>query len=106
MAPLARMPTFIATDLPLPSSLRLSLHTPLSLAFGLSAKRTQVSQPPTDGISSLNFSPRANLLVATSWDNQVRRNRAQKLLSKERHEGEQAPSFLTTACACIPLLAP
>ena len=32
----------------------------------------QVSQPPTDGVSSLSWSPRANLLVATSWDNQVR----------------------------------
>ena len=31
----------------------------------------EVSQPPTDGVSSLTFSPRANLLVATSWDNQV-----------------------------------
>lgn len=32
---------------------------------------SQVVQPPTDGISSLNFSPKANYLVATSWDNQV-----------------------------------
>lgn len=31
----------------------------------------QVSQPPTDSISSLSFSPKANFLVATSWDNQV-----------------------------------
>merc|ERR1711959_280333 len=32
----------------------------------------EVSQPPTDGVSSLSFSPRSILLVATSWDNQVR----------------------------------
>ena len=35
-------------------------------------KDFEVQQPPTDGISSLNFSPKANYLVATSWDNQVR----------------------------------
>lgn len=32
----------------------------------------QVVSPPTDGVSSLSWSPNANLLVATSWDNQVR----------------------------------
>lgn len=31
----------------------------------------QVVQPPTDGVSSLSFSPKGNYLVATSWDNQV-----------------------------------
>lgn len=31
----------------------------------------QVPQPPGDSVSSLNFSPKANHLVATSWDNQV-----------------------------------
>ncbi|KAL9325026.1 hypothetical protein ACSQ67_005671 [Phaseolus vulgaris] len=31
-----------------------------------------VAQPPSDSISSLSFSPKANFLVATSWDNQVR----------------------------------
>ncbi|KAH7564664.1 hypothetical protein JRO89_XS09G0003500 [Xanthoceras sorbifolium] len=31
-----------------------------------------VSQPPSDSVSSLSFSPKANILVATSWDNQVR----------------------------------
>ncbi|KAK9827320.1 hypothetical protein WJX81_004742 [Elliptochloris bilobata] len=35
-------------------------------------KDLEVSQPPSDGISSLSFSPVANHLVATSWDNQVR----------------------------------
>lgn len=29
----------------------------------------QISPPLADGISSLSFSPRANILVATSWDN-------------------------------------
>ena len=31
----------------------------------------QVTQPPTDSVSSLSFSPKGNFLVATSWDNQV-----------------------------------
>jgi WD40 repeat protein len=31
----------------------------------------QINSPPNDGISSLAFSPKANYLVATSWDNQV-----------------------------------
>jgi len=35
-------------------------------------KDIEVAQPPTDGISSLAFSPKANYLVAGSWDNQVR----------------------------------
>jgi len=33
---------------------------------------TEVTNPPTDSISSITFSPKANLLVGTSWDNQVR----------------------------------
>mmetsp|Transcript_2007 Transcript_2007/g.7184 ORF Transcript_2007/g.7184 Transcript_2007/m.7184 type:complete len:345 (+) Transcript_2007:213-1247(+) len=32
----------------------------------------EVPQPPSDGISSLAFSPTADLLVATSWDKKVR----------------------------------
>ncbi|GAB2269528.1 Poly(A)+ RNA export protein rae1 [Dionaea muscipula] len=35
-------------------------------------KSIEVTQPPADSISSLSFSPKANHLVATSWDNQVR----------------------------------
>ncbi|XP_057247102.1 protein RAE1 isoform X2 [Beta vulgaris subsp. vulgaris] len=35
-------------------------------------KSYEVPQPPGDSVSSLNFSPKANHLVATSWDNQVR----------------------------------
>jgi WD40 repeat protein len=38
----------------------------------LAGAPVQVANPPTDGITSLCFSPRANFLVATSWDNQVR----------------------------------
>ena len=34
-------------------------------------KDTEISQPPSDGITSLSWSPRANHLVATSWDNNV-----------------------------------
>jgi len=36
----------------------------------------QVAQPPSDSISSLSFSPKANFLVATSWDNQVSSSRS------------------------------
>ncbi|XP_047334673.1 protein RAE1-like [Impatiens glandulifera] len=35
-------------------------------------KSTEVAQPPGDSVSSLCFSPKANFLVASSWDNQVR----------------------------------
>jgi hypothetical protein len=31
----------------------------------------QVVSPPSDGISSLSFSSKANYLVASAWDNQV-----------------------------------
>ncbi|KAI3810312.1 hypothetical protein L1987_19924 [Smallanthus sonchifolius] len=48
-------------------------------AFGLASaantnpnKSTEVVSPPSDSVSSLSFSPKANYLVATSWDNQVR----------------------------------
>ena len=34
-------------------------------------KDVEISSPPEDSISSLSFSPTANLLVATSWDSQV-----------------------------------
>ncbi|XP_057803167.1 protein RAE1-like [Salvia miltiorrhiza] len=33
---------------------------------------TEVVQPPSDSVSSLSFSPKANVFVATSWDNEVR----------------------------------
>ncbi|KAJ3101623.1 hypothetical protein HDU97_001236 [Phlyctochytrium planicorne] len=35
-------------------------------------KDIEVSQPPTDGISDLSFSPQAELLAASSWDNNTR----------------------------------
>ncbi|CAL0308629.1 hypothetical protein TanjilG_08340 [Lupinus angustifolius] len=46
-------------------------------SFGAAAntnpnKSYEVNQPPGDSISSLCFSSKANFLVATSWDNQVR----------------------------------
>jgi len=31
----------------------------------------QITPPATDSISSLSFSPKADILVATSWDCQV-----------------------------------
>jgi mRNA export factor len=35
-------------------------------------KDFEVTQPPDDSISSVRFSPKANFLVATSWDNNIR----------------------------------
>ncbi|KAL8136506.1 hypothetical protein V2J09_002507 [Rumex salicifolius] len=35
-------------------------------------KSAEIAQPPSDSVSSLSFSPKANFLIATSWDNQVR----------------------------------
>ncbi|KAI8326501.1 WD40 repeat-like protein [Martensiomyces pterosporus] len=35
-------------------------------------KDAEINQPPTDSVSDLAFSPVANLLAASSWDNQVR----------------------------------
>ncbi|KAI5399623.1 Poly(A)+ RNA export protein rae1 [Lathyrus oleraceus] len=35
-------------------------------------KSFEVTQPPSDSVSSISFSSKANFLVATSWDNQVR----------------------------------
>lgn len=35
-------------------------------------KDAELVQPPSDGISSLHFSPTSNYLAVTSWDNQVR----------------------------------
>lgn len=35
-------------------------------------KDVELSNPPSDSISSLSFSPVANYLIATSWDSQVR----------------------------------
>ncbi|KAK8645822.1 hypothetical protein V6N13_119633 [Hibiscus sabdariffa] len=58
------------------------LHFPQSFVmstFGAAAasnhnpnKSFEVAQPPSDSVSSLAFSPKANFLIATSWDNQVR----------------------------------
>ncbi|KAL4377584.1 hypothetical protein GQ457_02G016820 [Hibiscus cannabinus] len=36
------------------------------------SNKINVAQPPSDSVSSLSFSPKANFLIATSWDNQVR----------------------------------
>ena len=51
-----------------------TLGSPLGSAAGNynANKDIEVTSPPTDSISSLSFSPVANYLVATSWDNQVR----------------------------------
>ncbi|KAF7323857.1 Poly(A)+ RNA export protein [Mycena kentingensis (nom. inval.)] len=35
-------------------------------------KDVEVSEPPTDSISSLSFSPQADFMAASSWDNNVR----------------------------------
>ena len=36
-------------------------------------KDLEVTQPPSDSISKVAFSPNANYLVAASWDNNVSR---------------------------------
>ncbi|WJX14987.1 Poly(A)+ RNA export protein rae1 [Trifolium repens] len=33
--------------------------------------KLEVRQPPSDSVSNLALSPKANFLIATSWDNQV-----------------------------------
>ncbi|XP_065667536.1 mRNA export factor RAE1 [Hydra vulgaris] len=47
-----------------------------SFSFGSSlttaSKDVEVQQPPSDTISCLKFSPNANFLAATSWDNKIR----------------------------------
>ena len=34
-------------------------------------KDLEVAQPPGDSISKIAFSPKANYLIASSWDNNV-----------------------------------
>ncbi|KAI8827285.1 WD40-repeat-containing domain protein [Fimicolochytrium jonesii] len=43
-----------------------------SLGAPVAQKDVEISQPPGDTVSELRFSPRANLLAASSWDNQTR----------------------------------
>lgn len=43
-----------------------------SSAATTAPKDFEVQQPPTDGVSSLAFSPQQDLLAATSFDNQTR----------------------------------
>ncbi|CAG8465788.1 21695_t:CDS:2, partial [Dentiscutata erythropus] len=38
----------------------------------VTAKDYEVPQPPTDGVSGLAFSPVADYLAVSSWDNNVR----------------------------------
>lgn len=38
-------------------------------------KDVAVTQPPGDSISKLAFSPNANYLLASTWDNNVRHHR-------------------------------
>ncbi|KAF7731739.1 hypothetical protein EC973_008253 [Apophysomyces ossiformis] len=38
----------------------------------MDSKDFEVASPPTDGISALEFSPQADYLAVSSWDNQVR----------------------------------
>ncbi|KAM3399757.1 hypothetical protein ACQJBY_004910 [Aegilops geniculata] len=49
------------------------MATLTSLASNLNPNKSfEVLPNPGDSLSSLSFSPKSNLLVATSWDNQVR----------------------------------
>lgn len=38
----------------------------------VASKDMEVSQSPADAVSSLSFSPQADFLAASSWDNQTR----------------------------------
>ncbi|KAJ2412219.1 RNA export factor gle2 [Coemansia sp. RSA 2530] len=40
--------------------------------FKQATSDVEISQPPTDTISEIAFSPKANFLAASSWDNEVR----------------------------------
>ena len=42
-----------------------------AISFGTAVKDPEVTSPPEDAVSSLCFSPAAQLLAATSWDNKV-----------------------------------
>jgi mRNA export factor len=48
-------------------------------------KDVELASPPDDSISSLSFSPTANHLVATSWDNKVRPCQQNVLLGRFQH---------------------
>ncbi len=53
-------------------------NTPTVVAPSTSAtseKDMEVSEPPTDSISSLAFSPQADYLAVGSWDNSVSSSR-------------------------------
>eukprot|EP00877_Chromochloris_zofingiensis_P011447 jgi/Chrzof1/6556/Cz19g00280.t1 len=61
-------------------------------------KDFEVSSPPSDGVSSLCFSPRANLLIGTSWDNNV-------CCWEVQHNGTATPKASTShtnpvLCSC------
>ena len=48
-------------------------------------KDVELASPPDDSISSLSFSPTANHLVATSWDNKVWPCQQSALLSASQY---------------------
>ena len=50
----------------------------------------QLSQPPSDGISSVKFSHCSNLLLATSWDTSVRLYDAEKNELRGRFDNKAA----------------
>eukprot|EP01018_Ginkgo_biloba_P032035 Gb_30896 [translate_table: standard] len=55
--------------------LKIFVKIPLKVSYqgkGYLQILVKLTQPPTESISSVSFSPKANYLVATSWDNQVR----------------------------------
>lgn len=46
--------------------------TPAAAPAAAQEKDIEVSQPPTDGVSSMSWSPTADFLAVGSWDNNVR----------------------------------
>ncbi|OZJ05074.1 hypothetical protein BZG36_02088 [Bifiguratus adelaidae] len=75
------------------------------------ARDFEVSQPPTDAVSELAFSPTADFLAASSWDNQVRvwevlSNGSTVGKAAYQHEGPALScdwsKYQTRAVSCFP----
>ncbi|XP_065842955.1 mRNA export factor-like [Oscarella lobularis] len=59
----------------------------------------EVTQPPDDSITSVRFSPKANFLVATSWDNNVRCWEIQEQQGQSTPRAQQSHSA-PVLCSC------
>ena len=43
----------------------------MAMVLGSNAQDTEIVSPPTDSVSAVSFSPTADILGVTSWDNAV-----------------------------------